>query len=102
MNGSWKATLAVLATLAAAPALAHDHGDHAMGIVEKVAPDRIAIRTADGHVVEFAVTRETRFSQGKAGAAVRDVRVGERAVVHGARAGDGLRAVEVKLPPPAR
>lgn len=95
-------TLAVLATLAGVPALAHEQGGRAMGTVEKVTRDRIAIKTSDGHVVEFAVTPETRFSQGKAAVGARDVRVGERAVVHGARAPDGLRAVEVKLAPVAK
>lgn len=102
MKVSWKTALAILATLAATPALAHDHGGHAMGIVEEVAPGRIAIRAADGHVVQFAVTPETRFSQGKSAAAVQDVRVGERAVVHGARVRGDLTAIEVKLPPAAR
>jgi hypothetical protein len=96
-------TLVVLAALAAGPALAlaHEGGGHAMGVVESVRPDRIAIKTSDGHVVEFAVTPQTRFTRGNAAVEAKDVRVGARAVVHGARKGDGLTAIQVKLAPVA-
>jgi hypothetical protein len=89
--------VAVLAALAAVPVAAHEKGDRAMGVVESVAPDRIVVKAADGHAVTFAVTPETRFFRGETPARVGDVRVGQRAVVHGKRAGDTLQAVQVKL-----
>lgn len=92
--------LAILAALAAGPAAAHEKGgDRAMGIIASVSPDRLAIRTSDGHVVEFAVTPATRFTQGDARVGAERARAGGRAVVHGARSGTALRAVEVRLAP---
>jgi hypothetical protein len=97
-------TLAVAAALATAPALAraHEKGGRAMGVVESVTASRIAIKTSDGHVVEFELTPETRFSQGNTTVPAGNVRVGARAVVHGARNGDALRAIDVKLAVPTK
>lgn len=89
--------VALVVSLIAGPALAHEKGGHAMGVVESVTPERIVVRTGDGHDVAFDVTGETRFYKGEKPARAEDVRVGQRAVVHGRRAGEVLQAVEVKL-----
>lgn len=89
--------VAVLVALAGVPVGAHEKGDRAMGVVESVAPERIVVKTADGHAVAFTVTAETRFFVGEKPARADDVRVGQRAVVHGKRAGEALQAVQVKL-----
>lgn len=95
--------LAIVGMLVAAPAAAHEKGSgRAMGVVDAISPERIAIRTSDGHVVEFVLTPQTRFTRGKVPVGAQDVRVGARAVVHGAPARDALTAVEVKLAPPGR
>jgi hypothetical protein len=89
---------ALSATLAASPAAAHESADRAMGVVESVTAERIVIRASDGHSVPFRITAETRFSRGEEPARPGDVRVGERAVVHGKRAaGDDVEAVRVRL-----
>jgi hypothetical protein len=91
-------SLALLATaLAAGPAPAHEGADRAMGVVESVTEERIVIRASDGHSVAFRLTPETRFSRGEAPARSSDVRVGERAVVRGRRAGGEVEAVRVRL-----
>jgi hypothetical protein len=91
--------LAAFAALAARPAVAHERGDRAMGVVASVTTDRIVIKTADGHPVTFSVTAETLFFRGDSPARPQDVRTGERAVVHGKRVGKALQAVRVKLGP---
>lgn len=96
MKPGWK-TAAVLAALLAGPAMAHEKGGRAMGTVESVTPERIVVRTSDGHDVPFAVTKETRFLRGEKPARAGDVRLGQRVVIHGKRDGEGLQAVEVKL-----
>jgi hypothetical protein len=101
MNRTLK-TLAALAALLPGSALAHGKGDHERGIVESIAPDRIVIRTSDGHTVPYAVSPETRFSVGSTHVQLGEVHVGQRAVVHGRRSGDALTAVEVKLAPPGK
>jgi hypothetical protein len=96
MKRAWK-LLALVAALAAAPAAAHERADRAMGVVESVTPERIVVKAKDGHEQSFTVTPETRFLRGRKPAKAEDVRVGERAVVHGKKAGAGFQAVEVKL-----
>ncbi len=96
MNRKLK-VLALATALFAAPAVAHEKGDRAMGIVESVTPERIVVKTADGHSVAFTVTQDTRFLRGEKPARSEDVRVGQRAVVHGKRAGEALQATQVKL-----
>jgi hypothetical protein len=98
--------LAIVAALAAGPATAHESGDRAMGVIESVTKERIVLKAADGHSVEFAVTPATQFFQGERPARLEDARQGQRAVVHGKRGGGGAEAVRVRLgalapsPPP--
>lgn len=101
MKHLWKIGIlfAAFAALAARPAVAHEQGDRAMGVVLSVTTDRIVIKTADGHPVTFTVTPETIFLRGESHARPEDVRPGERAVVHGKRVGETLQAVRVKLGP---
>lgn len=89
--------VALAAALATGTARAHETGGRAMGVVQSVSPDRLAVRASDGHEVVFAVTPETRFLRGKQPARAGDVRVGQRVVVHGKKAGGALQALEVKL-----
>jgi hypothetical protein len=92
--------LALLAILWNVPAAAHEVGSSARGVIESVTADRIAVKSADGHVSAFALTPATRFSRGEKAVAAGDVRVGERAVVRGKKLGERLEAVLVKLAPP--
>jgi hypothetical protein len=94
--------LALVAALAAVPARAHEKGDRAMGVVERVTAEEIVIKASDGHSVAFAVTQETRFFRGDEPARPEDVRVGQRAVVQGKRSGERIDAMRVKLAPRAR
>jgi hypothetical protein len=87
----------VAALFAASPSAAHEQGDRAMGVVESVTADRIVIKAADGHSVAFTVTPETRFFQDEKPARPEDVRVGQRAVVHGKRDGERIQAERVRL-----
>jgi hypothetical protein len=89
--------LFVAAALVASPALAHEHGGRAMGVVQSITPDRIVVKTSDGHEVPYQVTKETRFMAGDKPGRAAAVRVGQRVVVHGERTADGLHAIEVKF-----
>jgi alpha-D-ribose 1-methylphosphonate 5-triphosphate synthase subunit PhnI len=100
MRRAWKLGI-VVASMWAAPAAAHERSDRVMGVVESVSAEQILIESADdGHTVAFAVTRETRFFSGGKPARLEDVRVGQRAVVHGRRAGQQVVAVRVKVSAP--
>jgi hypothetical protein len=89
--------LAAIVAFVAVPALAHEQSGRAMGVIESITPDKIVVRADDGHGVTFTITGETRFVRGDRPAKAGDARVGERAVVHGKKAGDALEAVQVKL-----
>ena len=89
--------LALTVVVSAPAALAHEKGDRAMGVVESVTAEKIVVKASDGHLVEFTVTPDTRFFRGEKPARPGDVRVGQRAVVRGKRAGERLEAVRVSL-----
>jgi hypothetical protein len=91
------AAMTLTLALAAAPARAHEQGDRALGVVESVTPEQLVVKASDGHLVTFAITRETRFLQGEREARPEDVRVGQRVVVQGRTAGGRLEAVRVRL-----
>jgi hypothetical protein len=87
------------AALASAPASAHEAGDRALGTVASVTAERLVVRANDGHEVAFRLTAETRITRGDKPAHAADVRVGDRAAVHGKRVGGEVEAVRVKLGP---
>lgn len=92
--------LVLIGTLVAAPAAAHERGGNALGLVQDVSPARLVIETPDGHQVAFAITKDTRFTRGGATVRLEDVKLGERAAVHGKRDGERLSALQVKLAAP--
>lgn len=93
-----KAVLAlVVSAVLPMSVLAHERGDRARGVVERLDSAAIAVETSDGHTVTFAVTPETRFTRGDVAAKPGEVEVGERVVVEGRRAGERLEAIRVKL-----
>jgi hypothetical protein len=95
------AVLALAVAIAGVPAVAHEKGGRAMGVVESVTAERIVVKASDGHSVPFTVTPDTRFFQGDKPARPEDVRVGQRVVVQGKKSGERLEAVRVKLGAPA-
>ena len=98
-SGILLAALTFLTILAPAPAVAHERGDQAMGVVVSVSAEQIVIEAPDGHPVTFTVTSETVFVRGERPAVPGDVRIGERAVVQGKPLGKAMQAVRVRLGP---
>lgn len=87
--------------VAASPALAHEGGVDAKGVVKALAADKLTVETAHGDRT-FALTPDTEFVRGGKPAKRGDLVVGERVVVH-ARAGQGgLEAVQVRAGPAKR
>jgi hypothetical protein len=94
-------TIAVTA-IAPSPAMAHGDKKHVVGTLEKVTPDSVTVKTADGKTVEVKLISTTMYvsREGKA-SKFTDLAVGERVVIHATPAGDTLSADEVKFSPPA-
>lgn len=93
----------VLAVLAA-PTLVLAHGDglHARGTVREITQDRLVVGTVHGRDVVFTLAPDTTYERGKAPARRDDVKIGERVIVHGRRAGDHEVAAVVRLAPAPR
>lgn len=87
----------LLALVLNSPALAHDEGVHARGIVKEVSANRLVITDQSGKEVVFALTPSTTFFREKAVIPRETLKVGDRAVVHGDMTGAGLSAKTVKV-----
>jgi hypothetical protein len=96
--------LSTIAVTAIAPPPAAAHGDkkHVVGTLEKVTPDSVTVKTADGKSVEVKLVSSTMYvsREGKA-SKFTDLAVGERVVIHATPTGDTLSADEVRFSPPA-
>jgi len=93
-----KPCLTLLAILCLS-ALVFAHGDlaHILGTVVEVTDHSVSVKTADGSVKVVAIDAETHFLKGKAPAAVKDVVVGSRVVIHAHQNGDKYHAAEIKI-----
>lgn len=96
----WVALAGTLAAPVLAPA--HEGGSHAVGTVREITADRIVVALPDGKDAVFALAPDTSFQRGTATARREEVKVGERVVVHGKRAGDREIATLIKLATAAR
>ncbi len=92
--------MAVALLSLAVPAAAHEGGLDARGVVVTASADRISVRVGDGKELVFALTPQTRVVVGGKIAKVTDLVPGQRAVVHGRRAGDRLEAVSIRAATP--
>jgi uncharacterized protein (DUF2147 family) len=91
------ALMAIAATLA----VAHGEKKHVTGTVEKVSGDAVVVKTMDGKSVEVKLTPNTTYvsrvgSEDKQ-AAVSDLAVGNRVVIHATPKGGTLEADEVRF-----
>lgn len=95
--------LSTIAETAIAPSPAVAHGDkkHVVGTLEKVTPDSVTVKTADGKSVEVKLSSSTMYvsREGKP-SKFTDLAVGERVVIHATPTGDSLSADEVKFSQP--
>jgi hypothetical protein len=95
--------LSLIGVIALMATLAFAHGDkkHVMGTLEKINPDSVVVKQADGKSVEVKLVANTMFvtRDGKA-AKVSDLAVGDRVVIHATPTGDTLAADEVKFSVP--
>ena len=88
-------TICVLLFLSAL-VFAHGNEKHVMGTVTKVEGDSIIVKTKEGDKV-VAVTSTTKFVKGTATVTQKDVKIGDRVVIHAMPMGDMLHATEVKI-----
>jgi hypothetical protein len=97
--------LMALMVLFAVAAMAHGDKKHVIGTLERINPDSVVVKTADGKSVEVKLVATTMYvsRDGKA-AKLGDLVVGQRVVIHATPnatpSGETLSADEVKFSPP--
>ena len=92
-----KRTLAVVALLFAIStmALAHGKEKHVMGTVTGISDSSITIETTAKKSVTVDVSRKTKFEKSGVPATVKDLKIGDKVVIHADVSGDKLVAHEV-------
>jgi len=78
-------------------AFAHDNEQHVMGTVTKVDEGSITVKTKAGETKTVMVTPSTKYVKGEVAATQKDLRMGDRVVIHAAPMGDMLHATEVRI-----
>ncbi len=91
------AAVVVLLVLTVGLALAHENEQHIMGKVKSVSENSITVETVKKETKTVEFTSETKFVKSASPASVKDLKVGDRVVIHAAVKGDKLEAREVRF-----
>ena len=89
-------SLSICLAMLAAVALAHGDEQHLMGTVTKVTEHTIIIEMKDKKTAEVHLVAATKFEKGDKAATLKDLKVGDRVVVH-AKKGDKVIATVIKI-----
>jgi hypothetical protein len=94
-----KRTVAFLALLFTLSALAFAHGNekHVMGTVTEISGNSIRVETTAKNSVTVEVRDNTKFEKSGSPATLKDLKVGDRVVIHASPSGDKLIASEVRF-----
>ena len=94
-----KRTVAVASLLFVFSAIAFAHGNekHVMGKVTSISDTSITVETTTKKPVNVEVTDKTKFEKSGASATLKDLKVGDKVVIHADFSGDKLIAHEVRL-----
>jgi hypothetical protein len=91
-----RALIAALLVLSVST-LARAHGGmiHVMGTVTALTGNSVSVQTQDKKTIEVALTQETTYQKGSKPATLKDLKVGDRVVIHAVKVKDALQAHEV-------
>src|SRR6266571_5335953 len=94
-----KHTVAIVTLLFALSlmALAHGKEKHVMGTVTSISDTSIAVETTAKKSVTVDVSDKTKFEKSGAAATLKDLKVGDKGVIHASPSGDKLLASEVRF-----
>jgi hypothetical protein len=83
-------------------ALAHGTDKHVLGTVTKITESEITVQARDGQLQVVKIAPDTSFVKSGARATIKDLKVGDRVVIHAKPVGSDLIAHEVRFgKPPA-
>ena len=83
-------------------ALAHGKEKHVMGTVTNISENSITVETTGKKSVTVEVNDKTKFEKGDASATLKDLKVGDKVVVHADMSDNKLVANEVHFGPKAK
>jgi Domain of unknown function (DUF5666) len=94
-----KRTIGVVITLLAVSliAFAHGKGKHVMGTVINTTDNSITVETTAKQSVTVEVNDKTKFEKSGASATLKDLKAGDKVVIHADVSGDKLIASEVRF-----
>jgi Cu/Ag efflux protein CusF len=89
--------LVTMVVLASGIAFAHGKEQHVMGTVTAMTDDSITVQTkAKDPIIVYTMT-DTKYEKSGAAASIKDLKVGDRVVIHAAKMNDKLMATEVRF-----
>jgi Domain of unknown function (DUF5666) len=94
--------LVAVLVFTAAIALAHDNEQHVMGTVTAVTDNSITVQTTAKEPVTVYTMTNTKYTKSGTVASVKDLKVGDRVVIHAEKMNDKVMANEVQLAPVKR
>ena len=90
-------SVAILIAIFASVALAHGDYTHVMGTVTKIADTEVTVETTDKQVTVVKIASTTTFLKSGVAATLKDLKVGDRVVIHAKPVGTDLVAHEVRF-----
>jgi ribosomal protein S17 len=87
--------LIAMVVVAAAAAFAHGKEQHVIGKVTAMTDSSITVQTKAKDPVTVYTMAETKYEKSGAAAEMKDLKVGDRVVIHAAKMGDKLMANDV-------
>jgi Domain of unknown function (DUF5666) len=94
--------LAILAFVSlAAVAFAHGTDKHVLGVVTKITDTEITVESQTKEVQVVKIAPDTSFVKSGASATIKDLKVGDRVVIHAKPVGSDLVAHDVRFGKPA-
>jgi hypothetical protein len=90
----------MISALALAGAMfAHEGAEHVTGTVKSIAPGSLTVETTKHETLTIMLSPKTEVMKSKAKGDIKDLKVGDRVVVHAAHGKSGLEAQEVDFGP---
>ena len=90
-------SVTILLLLMATVLYAHLNEQHVMGTVANITETAITVKTRDGNSVEVFIGQETKFMRGGQQILAKDVKQGDRIVIHANEKGKKLTATNVAI-----
>jgi hypothetical protein len=89
--------LVSIVALVAGPALAHGTALHVMGTVTAMTDDSITVQTKAKEPVTVYTMPDTKYEKSGSAASMKDLKIGDRVVIHAAKMNEKLMANEVSF-----